>query len=328
MPTCGTSDAANLLDEAHLRLALSGERPAFALPGDRPRYAPDRPADVRHVDIDVTLDFDRKRVRGAVTTHFTTLFEQVREVTLDAAELRSSGSRMARQEHRRSPIGARARSCTSASTAPTTTARQFGVRVRYTRHAAHWPGLRQPQTPGNPDLPTQAWTQGETEYHHFWFPCHDFPNDRATTALTATVPAAFFALSNGKLEGVTRERRRHENLSPGGMDVPYPAYLITLVAGEFTELPDTWRDMPVNYYVRPGREDDGHRMLDNTPAMIDLFSAALRRGLSLRQVRADRAGDVHSARWRTPAPPRTATACCPTSAPASTTRPSRSSRTS
>jgi hypothetical protein len=28
--------------------------PAFALPGDKPVYAPDRPADVRHVEIDVT----------------------------------------------------------------------------------------------------------------------------------------------------------------------------------------------------------------------------------------------------------------------------------
>ncbi|HEX8996382.1 MAG TPA: hypothetical protein VF812_10160, partial [Ktedonobacterales bacterium] len=58
--------------------ALDG--PRFSLPGDRPRYAPDRPVDVRHVDIAVTLDFERKRVSGSVTHQFSALFDQVREV--------------------------------------------------------------------------------------------------------------------------------------------------------------------------------------------------------------------------------------------------------
>src|SRR6185437_16801725 len=59
----------------------------FSLPGDEPRYAPDRRADVRHIDLDVTLDFDHARVSGVVTTSFEALFEEVREITLDAAEL-------------------------------------------------------------------------------------------------------------------------------------------------------------------------------------------------------------------------------------------------
>src|SRR5437879_11781233 len=60
---------------------------SFALPGDEPHYAPDRPADVRHLDIDVTLDFERAAVRGVVTTRFAALFERVSTVSFDAAEL-------------------------------------------------------------------------------------------------------------------------------------------------------------------------------------------------------------------------------------------------
>ena len=70
-------------------------------------------------------------------------------------------------------------------------------------------------TAGDPELPVQAWTQGETEYHHYWFPCHDFPNDRATTSLRATVPRNFFVLSNGQLEGVSENARWHEDVGRG-----------------------------------------------------------------------------------------------------------------
>ena len=268
MRFCGYGDLARLMRETGSSEWMTDE-PTFALPGDKPRYAPDRPVDVRHVDIDVTLDFERQQVRGVVTHSFSALFDAVRVVTLDAAELHidrvtladgattlewwSEGEKLHIQLDRAYSYG-----------------EEFGVRVSY------W---AQPRTglvfvapdAGNPDLPVQVWTQGETEYHHFWFPCHDFPNDRATTSLAATVPASFFALSNGKLEEA-RDNGDGTKTYRWRQDIPFPAYLITLVAGEFVEIQDHWRDVPVNYYVRAGREDDGRRMLGRTPAMMEFFS--------------------------------------------------------
>jgi aminopeptidase N len=246
-----------------------GQAPGFALPGDKPVYAPDRPADVRHVEIDVTLDFATDSVHGAVTTQYAALFDTVREITLDAAELAIEQVTMARK---RGPLtywteGEKLRIRLDRDY---TYGEEFAVTVRYSAHPRTGLVFVHPME-GNPDLPTQAWTQGQTEYHHYWFPCHDFPNDRATTALKATVPGGYFALSNGALEGVG-ENPDGTKTYAWRQDFPHPAYLITLVAGEFTELPDYWRDLPVNYYVRPGREADGHRMLDNTPRMIELFS--------------------------------------------------------
>jgi aminopeptidase N len=250
-------------------LAL-GRAPAFALPGDKPVYAPDRPADVRHVEIDVTLDFAAEAVRGIVTTHYSALFDHVGEVTLDATELAIEQVTMA---GKKSPLaywmeGEKLRIQLDRDYEY---GQQFAVAVRYSAHPRNGLVFVHPME-GNPDLPTQAWTQGQTEYHHYWFPCHDFPNDRATTALKATVPGAFFALSNGKLEGVS-EHPDGTKTYAWRQEFPHPTYLITLVAGEFTELPDHWRDVPVNYYVRPGREADGQRMLDKTPRMIELFSS-------------------------------------------------------
>jgi aminopeptidase N len=266
----GHVEVAHLLGMEQASMELErDEGLSFALPGDAPRYAPDRPADVRHIDIAVTLDFERHAVNGVVTTGFAALFEQVREVTFDAAELRieritlaggdapldywSEGEKLHVRLDRAYAYG-----------------EEFGVSVRYSA---------QPRTglvfvgpvKGNPDQPVQVWTQGETEYHHFWFPCHDFPNDRATTTLSATVPGRFFALSNGGLDSV-QEHRDGTKTYLWRMEQPYPAYLVTLVAGEFVELQDAWRTVPVNYYVRAGREADGHRMFDKTPAMIEFFS--------------------------------------------------------
>jgi aminopeptidase N len=266
---CGRSALAQRLLLGATDAETLASAPAFALPGDTPVYAPDRPADVRHVEIDVTLDFAADSVRGAVTTHYTALFDKVREITLDAAELAIEQVTMARKRTQLTywTEGEKLRIRLDRDYAY---GEEFAVTVRYSAHPRTGLVFVHP-TEGNPDLPTQAWTQGQTEYHHYWFPCHDFPNERATTALRATVPGGYFALSNGKLEGVS-ENPDGTKTYAWRQDFPHPAYLITLVAGEFTELPDHWRDIPVNYYVRPGREADGHRMLDNTPRMIELFS--------------------------------------------------------
>ncbi|HEX5156712.1 MAG TPA: M1 family aminopeptidase [Ktedonobacterales bacterium] len=243
--------------------------PSFSLPGDVARYAPDRKADVRHIDLDVTLDFDEERVAGTVTTSFVALFEEVSEITLDAADLEIEVVTMA---GKKTPLRfwSEGEKLHIALNRTYHHGEEFGVAVRYSAHPRTGLVFVKP-TAGDPELPVQAWTQGETEYHHFWFPCHDFPNDRATTSLRATVPAGFFVLSNGKLEGVS-ETSAGRNSWSWRMEEPYPAYLITLVAGEFSELKDSWRDIPVNYYVPKGREADGHFMFDKTPAMIEYFS--------------------------------------------------------
>ncbi|HEU0026554.1 MAG TPA: M1 family aminopeptidase [Ktedonobacterales bacterium] len=267
MRHCGYGSLARTLSGSLEALALDG--PSFAMPGDQPRYAPDRPADIRHMDIVVTLDFERKRVSGSVTHHFSALFDELRAVTLDAAELSVEAVTLANS-------GAALDWWTEGEKLHIQLDRvykhgeEFAVSVRYWAQPRIGLVFVGPDA-GNPDMPVQAWTQGETEYHHFWFPCHDFPNDRATTTMAATVPGAFLALSNGKLERV-EENKDGTKTYHWRQEVAFPAYLITLVAGEFVEIQDHWRDIPVNYYVRVGREDDARRMMGHTPAMMEFFT--------------------------------------------------------
>src|SRR5258708_28232654 len=84
MYCCGSRDGARLLLETPTEAPAS---PEYALPGDHVVSAPDRPADVRHLALDLTLDFATQTLRGAVTTTFSALFEELREVAFDAAEL-------------------------------------------------------------------------------------------------------------------------------------------------------------------------------------------------------------------------------------------------
>jgi aminopeptidase N len=249
------------------------ERPTFALPGDQPHYAPDRPADVRHVHLEVALDFERKRVSGTVTTSFAALFEQVREVAFDAGELEIQRVTLAGGKSQASALDfwSEGERLVVRLDRVYHYGEEFGVAIEYAaqpRSGLHFIGPDE----GNPDRPVQAWTQGQPESNHFWFPCHDFPNDRATTSLTVTVPARFMTMSNGRLEGEREDKAHGTKTYRWRHDVPHPAYLVTLVAGEFVELPDHWRKVPVNYYVRAGREADGHTMFDKTPAMIEFYS--------------------------------------------------------
>ena len=81
-------------------------------------------------------------------------------------------------------------------------------------------------------------------------------------------------LSNGSLRERAdlpdgRRTRWHYTL-----DLPQPAYLLTLVAGPFVELRDRAPQTGVDVYafVPPGREEDGRRSFARTGAMIDHFS--------------------------------------------------------
>src|SRR5712692_17642 len=60
-------------------------------------------------------------------------------------------------------------------------------------------GLTYITNEGLPHRPQQIWSQGEDHDNHFWFPTYDFPNDKMSWELAATVPAGDLAISNGQL---------------------------------------------------------------------------------------------------------------------------------
>src|SRR5262249_62261056 len=59
----------------------------FALPGPRPRYAPDRVVDVEHYRLELRVLPERRRIEGTCALTITTIQDAVRHLDLDAVEL-------------------------------------------------------------------------------------------------------------------------------------------------------------------------------------------------------------------------------------------------
>ncbi|MBS1271620.1 MAG: Aminopeptidase N [Candidatus Marinimicrobia bacterium] len=126
-----------------------------------------------------------------------------------------------------------------------------------------------------PDKPVQIWTQGQDEDSKYWFPCFDYPNEKASSEMIATVDEEFFALSNGKLLETTHDAEAGTKIYHWKQVIPHVSYLITLVAGKFTEHTEHYKDISISYYVTPGREEEGERSFGKTPDMVRFFSEKL-----------------------------------------------------
>jgi aminopeptidase N len=127
-------------------------------------------------------------------------------------------------------------------------------------------------TQAHPEYIRHAWTQSQDENARYWFPCLDYPHEKQRTSTTVVVPRGSFALANGAL--VERRDEGEKTIFRYEQDVPHSTYLMTMVVGPFVEIEQRSagaRNVPVFYYVLPGREADGERSFGNTPRMIELF---------------------------------------------------------
>src|SRR5881296_1510873 len=132
-------------------------------------------------------------------------------------------------------------------------------------------GLTFIQPDGRAHRPRQIWSQGEDHDNHFWFPTYDFPNDKMTWELVATVPAEYSVVSNGRLVA--------DRKTPGGtrtvtwrQDRPSATYLVSLIVAPLIRFTDTWRGVPVDYYVYRADSGLARRLFGVTPDMIDVYS--------------------------------------------------------
>jgi aminopeptidase N len=125
-----------------------------------------------------------------------------------------------------------------------------------------------------PNRPAEIWTQGEAEDTRYYIPIYDYPNDRTTSEMIATVPKDWITVSNGKLNGV-KENADGTKTWDWVQDKPLSTYLISLVAGQFDEVRDTWRGIPVTYEVPRGRAATIEPTFARTKQMLELFSDKL-----------------------------------------------------
>jgi aminopeptidase N len=258
------------IDSPAADMGARGPRP-FALPGAEPRYGRDRAVKMRHLRLEVALDFERKRIEGAATHTFSALNEGVRRVRFDAVELEI------RAAH--GPAGEALAFEADGETVAVDLGRalaageETSVRLEYAGSPRR--GLYfitpDPQYPGKV---VHAWTQGQDEDSRYWFPCWDYPNEKMTTEVVATVPERMSALSNGRLVRTEHDPARGTRTFHWSLATPQVAYLVTLVAGDFEIVEDEVDGVPLQYWVLRGRRGDVERCFARTPAMVRRFAEA------------------------------------------------------
>ena len=127
-------------------------------------------------------------------------------------------------------------------------------------------------TESDPTRPHQIWTQGEARTNHYWFPCYDYPNDKATSELLATADEKYQVISNGSLIGVQRDAANKTKVWHWKMDRPFSSYLVSLIVGEYEEVKDQFKNKPVISYVYPGQTEDGRVSFGKLAQMVAFYS--------------------------------------------------------
>jgi aminopeptidase N len=122
------------------------------------------------------------------------------------------------------------------------------------------------------DYPAQINTFAWPEGARHWFPCFDFPNDKVTNELIATVKNDFKVLSNGKLVKVTEDKENNTKTYHWSQELPHSTYLIMMAAGPFEVIEDSLGSLPVNYWVYKKDVHDAMRSFRKTPEMIDFYN--------------------------------------------------------
>jgi aminopeptidase N len=253
-------------------IGLARADPRFLLPSSRPHYAPDREFDATHIKIVVDLDIPNSSFDGTCTTTVKAFHDGSRKVVFDAVDMKIKG------------VTAGGRKCATKYDKKQLTVNlprnykageEVDIAVRYRVEKPKLGMYFIHPEKAYPDTPTQVWTQGQDEYSRYWYPCHDAPQEKATTEVIATVPAEFTVVSNGGLKKTTSDKKRGTKTFYWSMAIPHSTYLVTLAAGKWVELRDSWAGIPVTYYTEKGREKRAKLAFGKTPKMLKFFSESI-----------------------------------------------------
>ncbi len=105
-----------------------------------------------------------------------------------------------------------------------------------------------------------------------WFPCDDQPDDKATSEILITAPAPLSALANGRLAGVTEDGARGTKTWRWLQEQPHSTYLFMAAVGPYEVIRDSYKGVPVGYWVYPKDAPSARRSFGRTPEILEFFS--------------------------------------------------------
>jgi aminopeptidase N len=247
----------------------------FTAPETEPRYMPERDYDLLHLRLDLDFDWEERTVSGTATNSLVPLRPGTASLVFHAADLdvirvRLGDGAGAQATELPFSLDPAAQTLTVRLDRPRGPGEELKVAIDYSARPRAGLWFVGPDK-AYPKKPRQIWSQGEPDLNRYWFPSWDYPNDRATTEMVATVARPLMAVSNGRLAEVT-DRPDGRRTFHWRMEQPHTTYLVSVVVSEFARVADDWKGIPIEYYVPPGREEEARVAFGQTPAMMEYFS--------------------------------------------------------
>jgi aminopeptidase N len=252
--------------------------------GPRPlppaQHIPSHDYDTRHISLNLRFDWDKEQAMGTASITFAPLVPNLRQVEFDAANMTFNSVRLAGGAPLQYEVNAPAEKLLVKLDHPYQPKDVLTVTIDYhTNGYAKGSGLQGygkgltyiKPTADDPTRPRQIWSQGETEYNHYWFPCYDHPNDFTTSELSATVQKPLIVISNGKLVE-TKENADGTRTFHWKIDAPHATYLTSIVVGEYAPVEQSYAGIPVISYVYPNELTEGKLTVARMAGMVQFFS--------------------------------------------------------
>ena len=258
------SSLALLLSVTQLMLACQGaihQRPEWVQPV---RHEPDsRAFDAEHYRLTLTVDPPRRRIEGSCALRLRAK-EEVSELELDFVGLSVSGVQNLQGEAlpfeqddeglKIDLLGKRGRGEV--------------VELEVSYGGSPKKGLWFVGDDGG--VPTHLFTQGECEDSRWWFPCLDLPADRATSEVIVTMPLGWSSVAAGEL--ISSKVAHKSCTEHWKIETPHPAYLTTLVAGDFAIQRDEWEGVPLMFLAPYKFAEWMPASFEETDEILEYFS--------------------------------------------------------
>jgi aminopeptidase N len=236
----------------------------------RPDFNRTQDFDVQHYVLRTSFDPAKRIVFGDTTVKLKALVTGLSTVELDAEALRIDS---VVSESSNSPLAYKVGSGKLIVTLDKKYAPGDDISIRVKHSSTPKKGVYfvdEKREKGQLAHPAQIWTQGEPDEARHWFPLFDFPSDKATTEQFITVPRSQTVISNGKLLSKS-DNANGTSTFHYSMDVPHATYLISFVVGEYVKIEEKYKDIPLGYYVYPGRERIVPLAYGKTKEMMGIF---------------------------------------------------------
>jgi aminopeptidase N len=249
--------------------SLRAQLPATWVPGSVETRSHDY--DLVHQRIEVRdISWDSTSLNGRVVTTFVARRAALDSVILDASAgitirgASDAGGRALRTAHVRDTL-----------VVHLAKPLRFGDTTRITLdyHARidNGHGLTFIDADGRPHRPQQLWSMGETTGNSAWFPTYEYPNDKESWELLATVPARMTVVSNGRLVSDVRNRNGTHTVH-WSEELPSATYLISMTVGPYARIHDQWRGIPVDYYVYHEDSTLARPLFGFTPEIMETYT--------------------------------------------------------